>query len=152
MRLQESSSIPEASPGATAPRGEEGHMQNATTANRLLGLRGQGFTYFRKGEDFCMLDGQRMVPGRSERKVSFEESVGLDLQRGRGRHFRQWHKEQNRGSNGQGPSASKPEGVRFELGFSDFRAHTFIHLSSSEFLIPWTCQFLTWKILIIFLC
>lgn len=89
-----------------------------------------------------------MVPGRSERKVSFEESVGLDLQRGRGRHFRQWHKEQNRGSNGQGPSASKPEGVRFELGFSDFRAHTFIHLSSSEFLIPWTCQFLTWKILI----
>lgn len=84
-----------------------------------------------------------MILGGSARNVSFEENVGLDLQRGRGRAFQAVvpviAQEQQQ--------ARKPESG-CEPALSDSRADTLIHLSS-ELLMPWTYKFPACKILII---
>lgn len=60
--------------------------------------------------------------------MSVEENVGLDLQRRKGWAFQAVVQVTEKRSNGLGPSASKPKGVRFELGLSDLRAHILSNL------------------------
>lgn len=68
MQVQKINSTCKASLGEfkVPPGREESHAEY----NMSLGpwFEGQGFKYFRKGEDFCMLDDLRMIPGGKERE------------------------------------------------------------------------------------
>ena len=74
-------------------------------------------------------------------QVNFEENGGLDLQKGKGWAFQAAVQVTEQDSDEQGPSASKPERVRRELGISDLRKKEKKVKSLSRarlFATPWT--------------